>query len=255
MKIFDAHFHIIDDQFPLMPNRGYLPNKFTCNDYRRKTKGLGIIGGAVVSGSFQEFDQMYLKAALLNLGPSFVGVTQLPVSTSDQQILKLHRDGIRAIRFNIRRNTAQGLHDMMDLAQRVYELAGWHAELYVDSKELEDLHSLITALPVVAIDHLGLSKRGLPALLKLAEEGIYIKASGFGRVNFDISSALRDLIHANPDAILFGTDLPSTRSPRPFREHDIDLVIQAADSQETIEKIFYRNAVSLYQPKINPAEI
>ena len=36
------------------------------------------MGGAVVSGSFQGFDQSYLLDALDQLGPSFVGVTQLP---------------------------------------------------------------------------------------------------------------------------------------------------------------------------------
>lgn len=255
MKIFDAHFHIIDHQFPLTPNQGYLPDEFSCDDYRKKTKGLDIVGGAIVSGSFQEFDQTYLRAALQNFGASFIGVTQLPTSATDQQILQLHKIGVRAIRFNLRRNKVKDLQKMATFAHRVYDLAGWHTEFYVDSKELKDLYPLITELPVVVIDHLGLSEQGFPFLLKLAEKGIYIKATGFGRVNFDISSALRNLIHTNPDAILFGTDLPSTRAPRPFREHDIDLLIQAADSQEVIEKIFYRNALSLYQPTKNPAEI
>ena len=31
--LFDAHFHIIDPRFPLVPNRGYLPDRYTVSDY------------------------------------------------------------------------------------------------------------------------------------------------------------------------------------------------------------------------------
>ncbi|WP_372512310.1 amidohydrolase family protein, partial [Mycolicibacterium gadium] len=73
MTVFDAHFHIIDPRFPLVPNNGYLPEAFTVADYRMRVDPLDITGGAVVSGSFQAFDQSYLKDALAQLGPGFVG--------------------------------------------------------------------------------------------------------------------------------------------------------------------------------------
>lgn len=75
MNVFDAHFHIIDPRFPLVPNNGYLPDPFTAVDYRERAETLGVTGGAVVSGSFQAFDQEYLKHALTQLGPGYVGVT------------------------------------------------------------------------------------------------------------------------------------------------------------------------------------
>ncbi|TFI05303.1 2-pyrone-4,6-dicarboxylate hydrolase, partial [Kocuria rhizophila] len=74
-RVFDSHLHIIDPAHPLVENRGYLPEPFTVADYRRRVSGLGIAGGAVVSGSFQGFDQGYLIEALRALGPGFVGVT------------------------------------------------------------------------------------------------------------------------------------------------------------------------------------
>ncbi len=33
MKIFDSHFHIIDPKYPLFENNGYLPPKFTIENY------------------------------------------------------------------------------------------------------------------------------------------------------------------------------------------------------------------------------
>ncbi len=46
MTVFDAHFHIIDPRFPLVPNNGYLPAKFTVDDYRERVDPLDATGGA-----------------------------------------------------------------------------------------------------------------------------------------------------------------------------------------------------------------
>ncbi len=55
-------------------------------------------------------------------------------------------------------------------------------------------------------------KQGLAPLLDLAEHGVFVKTTGFGRVDFDVAAALRDFSAANPECLLFGTDQPSTRS-------------------------------------------
>ena len=47
--------------------------------------------------------------ALAVLGPTFVGVTQLPADCSDEQILELDRSGVRAVRFNLRRGGLAGV--------------------------------------------------------------------------------------------------------------------------------------------------
>ncbi|MFJ9587788.1 hypothetical protein [Streptomyces acidicola] len=46
--VFDAHPHIIDPRFPLIPNDGYLPPAFTVDQYREQVGGLGVRGGAEV---------------------------------------------------------------------------------------------------------------------------------------------------------------------------------------------------------------
>src|SRR5210317_1340243 len=226
-QIFDAHFHIIDPRFSLVPNRGYLPDRYTINDYRERTKDYNVRGGAVVSGSFQAFDQDYLVDALSRLGPGFVGVTQLPATVSDADILELDKTGVRAIRFNLKRGGSEQVTYLDSMARRVHELAGWHTELYADAQELEDLVTVLIALPAVSIDHLGLSAAGFKILLKLAEHGIRVKATGFGRVDFSVGDALKALYAANPDSLMFGTDLPSTRANRPFSDRDYQLVGEA----------------------------
>jgi len=246
-QVFDSHFHIIDSRFPLVPNQGYLPDEYTCRDYLRNTRHYDLVGGAIVSGSFQAFDQSYLKAALAELGPRFVGVTQLPASATDDEIVALDKAGVRAVRFNLRRGGSEGVGQLESFARRVHDLAGWHVELYVDSKDLAELVPILSRLPAVSIDHLGLSREGFDHLLRLAEKGVRAKATGFGRVDFDVREALREIYSANPDALMFGTDLPSTRAPRPYSDRDLLLVTETFD-EETARKILCGNAFAFYRP-------
>lgn len=246
-RVFDAHFHIIDPRFPLIANDGYTPPAFTCADYLRRMGAYELLGGAVVSGSFQGFDQTYLIDALKVLGPKFMGVTQVPHTVSDADILELDRAGIRAVRFNLKRGGSASIEHLDRLARRVHELAGWHVELYVDARELEPIAGLLAALPAVSIDHLGLSKTGFRTLLRLAEHGVRVKAT-FGRVDFDMAQALRDLHAANPAALMFGTDVPSTRAPRPYRDSDLATITEAL-GPESAKRVLYGNALEFYRVK------
>jgi len=244
---FDAHLHIIDPRFPLVENQGFLPEPFTCEDYRRRTEPFEVLGGAVVSASFQHYDQGYLLAALRELGPTFVGVTQLPYSVSDETLLRLDHEGVRGIRFNLHRGGSEDLANVDALARRVHELVGWHAEVYVDSKSLADIGSVLCHLPAVSIDHLGLSAEGFDALISLVEKGARVKATGFGRVDLDVSRAVRAIVSVNPDALMFGTDLPSTRARRPFHDSDLEVVLGAVGDEALVEKVLFRNALDWYR--------
>ena len=246
MKLFDAHFHIIDSRFPLVPNNGFLPDEFTCADYLERMKGYTLLGGVIVSGSFQSFDQSYLTEALTRLGPAFVGVTQLPENVSNEELLRLNSLGVRAVRFNLHRGGSEDVHCLERMAKRVHEIVGWHVELYADAKELAGLRGLIASLPSVSIDHLGLSAEGFPTLVRLAEHGVKIKATGFGRGNLAVKDALRDIYSANPNSLLFGTDLPSTRAARPYADEDFLLVIETL-GEDKAQRVLYDNAAAWYK--------
>ena len=227
MQIFDAHLHIIDPAFPLVKSAGFLPEPFDSLDYQRATESIGVVGGAIVSGSFQALDQSYLRAALLRLGPTFVGVTQLPADVSAEEIRELDAVGVRALRFNVHRGGSETLAQLERFAHRVHDLVGWHVEVYVDGAHLEELEARLAALPRIVIDHLGLTKAGNAPLLRLVERGGYVKASGFARLDFDPIPFIEGLIAVRPDAVLFGTDLPGTRSPRPFDRRDLERLCEA----------------------------
>ncbi|MEC3920458.1 amidohydrolase family protein [Nocardia sp. CDC160] len=241
--MFDAHLHIFDPRFPLSENEGYLPDPYTIADYRKRMSRFDIDGGAVVSGSFQGTDQSYLMAALAALGEGWVGVTMLPVDATDKQIIELNRAGVRAIRFNLKR-AGGDIVGLTMLALRAYELAGWHVELYIDGSMLGSLEPVITKLPKLSIDHMGMSDECLPYLLNLVDRGAKVKASGFGRVSMNVGAALRKIHTVNPEALMFGTDLPGTRAGRPFRDTDLSIIADAVGSD--LHRVLEDNARAFY---------
>jgi predicted TIM-barrel fold metal-dependent hydrolase len=247
-RLFDAHFHIIDNRFPLVENQGFLPVEFGLPEYQEIAHRLGIAGGVIVSGSYHAFDQSFLLDALEKLGPTFAGVTQLQASVSDEELLALNEAGVRGVRFNVKRHGLEVLSDLESMAKRIYDLVKWHAEIYIESRHLEGLLGTLIRLPKVSIDHLGLTEEGFPHLLKLAERGAQIKATGFGRVELDVRRALREISKANPGSLVFGTDLPGTRARRAFEESDVELVAEAL-GEEMARRVCFDNAVAFYAPR------
>lgn len=241
--MFDAHVHIIDPRFPLIENEGYLPDPYPISAYRDRMRRFDIDGGAVVSGSFQGTDQSFLRAALAELGEGWVGVANLHIDATDAEIMDLNRAGVRAVRFNLKRGGGD-IVGLTMLALRAYELAGWHVELYIDGSMLGSLEPVITKLPKLSIDHMGMSDDCLPYLLNLVDRGAKVKASGFGRVSMDVGMALRKIHAVNPEALMFGSDLPGTRAGRPFRNTDIDLIANAVGGD--LHRVLEDNARSFY---------
>jgi predicted TIM-barrel fold metal-dependent hydrolase len=249
-RIFDSHCHIIDHRFPIVANQGYTPPNFPLEDYLAQARPLGVVAGAVVSGSFQANDQTYLEDVLPKLGAGWVGVTQIPNDCPDAEIARLGALGVRAMRFNLFRGRIDTVDDIVAMATRVHAVSGWHSEMYVDASALRPHVEKLSKLPQLCIDHLGMTEAGVPVLLDLIAAGCKVKATGFGRVKLDVPKTLETIAKHNPNALVFGTDMPSTRAERPFQPSDIDLVEQVL-GPELAAKAFWDNPVALY--RVSPA--
>lgn len=253
-KVFDSHFHIIDPAYPLVVNQGFTPDYFTVEQYRAELVDMGIepVGGAVVSGSFQGYDQSYFAGALGKLGKDFVGVTQLDPETSDEEILKLDELGIRAIRFNLFRGLSATLDQIEEQGRRVRELCGWKTELYLDASKMDDdFVALVLRMPGVSIDHLGMRKGGADVLKRFVAAGVPVRVTGFGRIDYTREEAAKlvaELYAENPKALIFGSDLPSTRASKRFGVDDIEL-IEAAVGADHAQGILYDNGAAWYLNK------
>lgn len=246
MKIFDAHFHIIDYKYPVVENNGYLPPEFTAVNYKDKVQEFELLGGAIVSGSFQAFDQNYLKDSLNLLGKEFFGVANIPFDMEEEELNELNKNNVVAVRFNLKRGGSETVDNLEYLSNKLYETYNWHTELYVDSKDLKDISKILRKIKCFSIDHLGLSKSGLKELYSWVEQGVKVKATGFGRIDFDPIKAMKDIHKINPKALMFGTDLPSTRAKKPFSYLDAQQIIDNFDITDQ-ERIFYKNALEWYK--------
>jgi predicted TIM-barrel fold metal-dependent hydrolase len=244
--LFDAHCHIIDHRFPVIENQGFTPEHFPLEQYLSQTQPLGVSSGAIVSGSFHGFDQTYLKATLKALGPQWVGVTQVPLNISDQEILELSKSGVRALRFNIFRGRVDDVKEIVSLAKRVHDIGTWHAEIYADAFALAPHVNALSECPQIVIDHLGMTQKGIPVVLDLVRAGAKVKATGFGRLDMDIPKTLQAIASVNESALIFGTDMPSTRAKRAFLPSDIDLIRSALGPQLS-QKVLWSNARALYR--------
>lgn len=245
MKIFDAHFHIIDPAYPLAENNGYLPESFTIENYKQTTQGVDITGGTIVSGSFQAFDQNYLINSLKTLGSEYYGIANIPHNILDTELERLCQANIVGVRFNLKRGGSEKQEHIITISNKLSEQYGWHTELYVDSKHLNELKQTLEAIPRFSIDHLGLSKDGLKDLYYWVEKGAKVKATGFGRLDFSPIPVMKQIHDINPEALIFGTDLPSTRAEVPFSINDLNL-IKENFSGIALENILYNNAMLWY---------
>jgi predicted TIM-barrel fold metal-dependent hydrolase len=245
-RLFDSHCHIIDHRFPIVANQGFTPADFPLEAYLAEARPLGVVAGAIVSGSFQANDQTYLMDVLPRLGAGWVGVTQIPGDYPDAEIAKLDALGVRAVRCNLFRGRVDSVDDIVALATRCHQVAGWHAELYADAAALKPHVGKLAKLPQICLDHLGMTEAGIPVLLDLVAAGSKVKATGFGRVKLDVPSTLEKVAETNPRALVFGTDIPSTRAERPFMPSDVELV-ETVLGPDLAQKAFWENPLALYR--------
>ena len=117
-----------------------------------------------------------------------------------------------------------------------------------DAAALQPHVAKLSKLPQLCIDHLGMTQAGVPVLLDLVAAGCKVKATGFGRVKLDVAKTLEQVAAKNPNALVFGTDIPSTRAERPFMASDIDL-IEKVLGPELATKAFWDNPLALYKVK------
>lgn len=228
-----------------MENNGYLPPNFTVENYKEKVKNYGIVGGAIVSGSFQKFDQEYLVDSLKSMGKNYFGVANIPIGINKSELERLNQSNIRAVRFNLKRGGSEILGNLVELSNRLYERYSWHTELYVDSKNLKELKTTLEQIPKFSIDHLGLSETGLGDLYYWAEKGVKIKATGFGRLDFNPIDIMKKIYSINPNSLMFGTDFPSTRAKTPFTFDHLKMINDNFSDSEQ-KRILYQNAVDWY---------
>lgn len=269
----DCHVHIYGpyDRFPAELEGKFAPRKpFPVEDLFQMWEAIGVSRGVIVHANNAGADNLVTLDALKRFPDKLRGVAVLHADTSDKALDDLTDAGFRGFRINLLRQDGQvvyssgaTLDDLKSLAPRVAE-RGWHAQLWVESGDLQALAPEIEKLPIdFVIDHQsrtmtdkGIDYSGFQWFCDRLKTGRYwCKLSGadrntrIGAPYEDTDAFMRALVAANPERLVWGTDWPHvghTPEQVPQEATLIDVLRRNIGDEVVFRKILVDNPARLY---------
>ena len=155
----DAHAHIFSAASPAVAGARYRPGYASdLSAWRAKWPAAGITHGVVVQPGFFGSDNRELLDTIASDRRHLRGVAVLPAMTDDATLKRFHRDGVRAIRLNLRGVRDYGEYSSAgwrSLYTRAHAL-GWHVECFVDTGRLRELAPAFDGTPItLVLEHFG----------------------------------------------------------------------------------------------------
>jgi predicted TIM-barrel fold metal-dependent hydrolase len=157
--VIDAHFHAFDRRLPRCASARYQPAyDALIEQLQVQWREHGITRGVMVQPSFLGTDNTYLLQICEQFAQILRGVVVVSSDISEPELERMHRQGVRGIRFNW-----LGLTPWPDLTGSEWlrvrssiKTLGWHVQLHVEGERLAQAasHFETWELPLV-IDHLG----------------------------------------------------------------------------------------------------
>ncbi len=95
----DCHIHVYDEKLPLAPTATFKPPHTTVEEYMAVRKLLGIERTVVVAPTAYGKDNTLLLDTMKKIGPSARGVVTIDNTTTDAEFDRLHKLGVRGVRF------------------------------------------------------------------------------------------------------------------------------------------------------------
>src|SRR5947208_615574 len=130
----DAHCHVFGPgaEFPYAPERKYTPCDASKAELFALRDHLGFARNVVVQATCHGADNRAMVDACLSSGGRARGVATVQREVSDDELQRLHRAGVRGVRFNFVRRLVDFTprDELMEIAARVAKL-GWHVAIYL----------------------------------------------------------------------------------------------------------------------------
>ena len=263
---WDCHAHLFGPyaRYPLAAERSYTPPEAVEAQYAALLQRLGLAHGVLVHASAYGKDHGLLLDALA-ARPDWRGV--VVVQPGDALPLAgLHARGVRGARFSHRSGAANfagsaSFDDLLALAPALAD-AGLHAELWTDTRALQDIAVRIADLPVpVVIDHMGgfdvsagIDNPGFRTLLDLLTTGkVWVKLCAYRNLlNVPDPQAgqafQHKMVQANPERLVWGSDWPHLRvTPVPDAAQLLAMFRQWCGSEAIATQILQSNPERLYR--------
>lgn len=263
----DAHCHVFGPmaQFPFSPKAKYLPQDAGPETLFALRDRLGFSRNVIVQASCHGTDNRATLHAIARSDGLARGVAVVDPAITDPELDALHAGGIRGVRFNfLKRLVDDAPKDrFLDIAHRIARL-GWHVVVYFEADILAELRPFLAALPVpVVIDHMGRPdvRQGpdgadMAAFRRLLDsrEDIWTKATCPDRLDAagppyaDFVAAVRPLVEAYADRVLWGTDWPHPNMEDVLPDDGalVNVIPQIAPTAELQRKLLVDNPMKLY---------
>jgi predicted TIM-barrel fold metal-dependent hydrolase len=253
-------------RFPFAPDRPYTPHDASVEQMETLHRLLGVERVVVVQATVHGHDNRAMLDAVARDAQRRRGVALLQPHTPAAELDRLHRAGVRGVRFNFMPHlgSAPDLSAVSTLANTIAPL-GWHLQLHMNAHDLPTYRPFLDTLPVpFVIDHMGRTPvedgGGQPAvehlLDLLKDERAWVKLSGPERISAclargsfpyaDVVPHAQRLIAAAPDRVVWGTDWPHPNvREMPDDGHLVDLLPHYG-GPAALHKLLVGNPTRLY---------
>jgi D-galactarolactone isomerase len=258
----DTHMHFYDGAVSAKPGTPN-PGNFTVPMYRELQKKLGLERVIVVQPNAYADDNTVTLKAIKEIGKHAKGVAVVKPGVSDQELDRLTKAGICALRIMTLHGGTLGFDVMDELVARVHPF-GWHANIQLDGRELPKYEAQIKRLPgKFVIDHTGKflepvspDHDAFKSLLSLVDTGrCWVKLSApyetskTGAPKYeDVGRLAKALVKRAPERMLWASNWPhpSVRPKVPDDVELLELLLDWAPEDKTRKQILSDNPAELY---------
>jgi len=266
----DAHCHVFGPQakFPFSPKAKYIPQDAGSDKLFALRDHLGFSRNVIVQASCHGTDNRATLDAITQSNGKARGVAVVDPNISDEEVDRLHKGGIRGVRFNFLKRLVDNApkDKFLEIAKRIERL-GWHVVIYFEADLLEELTPFIEAIPtIVIVDHMGRpdisqgpNGRDIQGFMKFLDlhPNVWTKVSCADRLSQqgapydDFANSVGPLVELFQDRVLWGTDWPhpNMQSNIPNDGHLTDLIPRLAPTEVLQKKLLIKNPMQLYWPE------
>ena len=261
----DCHHHIYDQRFPVAPGVAQTPGDATVTEYRVLQKRLGTTRNVIVLPSAYGVDNSCLVDALAQFGTRNTrGVAVVNTGVTDAELHRLHKAGVRGIRFNLAPAGATTVEMIEPLSHRVVKL-GWHIQINMTSDMILANAAIWDRVPAqIVFDHLahlrepvGVKDPAFAMVSALLTKGkAWVKLSGayadtkVGPPTYaDSTEVARAYVKLAPQRLVWGSDWPHPSEKADAKPDDallFDLLSQWTPDEATRHRILVNNPARLY---------
>lgn len=261
----DCHFHFFGpaSRYPFDPASAYVSADALPETYFELQATLGLARGVLISGGGYGRDTRHLTDTLARFPERLRGIAW-PADTLDRaEIERLDALGVRGVRFISERRRGGLPTISAEIAQRIFDTAGWQVHFYPSGDLAEQAPRLLALPNTIVLDHFGsidaaagIDQPEFRLLLELLDSGrVWVKLSGPMRCTgeeYPYASLTRfahALVARAPQRLIWGSDWPHVNMLGRLMPNDgdlVDLIEEWVPDPAARKRILVDNPASLF---------